>query len=85
MAVDIYNGGEPEFAPLDVNSDTAFDNNDANTSDKFAVGTQINGIPTESKFVSDKRITVDSNKNVNVESVQGVPPGNPSRMSWTSL
>jgi len=85
MAVDIYNGGVPDFAPLDVNNDSAFDNNDANTGDIYAVGTQIDGIPTESKFVSDKRITVDSNKNVNVESVQGVPPGSPSRMSWTSL
>ena len=85
MAVDIYNGGVPSFAPLDVNNDAVFDNNDANTDDVYAVGTQIDGIPTESKFVSDKRITVDSNKNVNVESVQGVPPGTPSRMSWTSL
>jgi len=85
MAVDIYNGGVPDFAPLDVNNDAAFDNDDANNSDVYAIGTQIDGIPTESKFVSDKRITVDSNKNVNVESVQGVPPGSPSRMSWTSL
>jgi type IV pilus assembly protein PilY1 len=85
MAVDIYNGGEPEFAPLDVNNDTVFNDSDGDTSSKYAVGTQINGIPTESKFVSDKRITVDSNKNVNVESVQGVPPGNPARMSWTTL
>ncbi|WP_455208157.1 pilus assembly protein [Kaarinaea lacus] len=85
MAVDIYNGGVPDFAPLDVNNDAVFDNDDANTGDIYAVGTQIDGIPTESKFVSDKRITVDSNKNVNVESVQGVPPGTPSRMSWTTL
>ncbi|WP_455220180.1 pilus assembly protein [Kaarinaea lacus] len=85
MAVDIYNGGEPDFAPLDVNDDAVFDDKDGNTSDVLAVGTKIDGIPTESKFVSDKRITVDSNKNVNVESVQGVPPGTPSRMSWTSL
>ncbi|MCI0506023.1 MAG: PQQ-binding-like beta-propeller repeat protein [Gammaproteobacteria bacterium] len=85
MAVDIFNGGEPDFAPLDVNNDAVFNDSDGNTSNKFAVGTQINGIPTESKFVSDKRITVDSNKNVNVESVQGLPPGNPSRMSWTTL
>jgi len=85
MAVDIANGGEPDFAPLDVNNDALFDGYDGNTSDKYAVGTQINGIPTESRFVSNKRITVDSNKNVNVEGVQGLPPGTPSRMSWTSL
>ena len=68
MAVDIYNGGEPEFPPLDVNNDNVFDENDATTNDELAIGTKIDGIPTESKFVSDKRITVDSEKNVNVES-----------------
>ena len=86
MAVDISNGGEPDFAPLDVNNDALFNlSGDADTDGNFAVGTQIEGIPTESKFVSDKRITVDSNKNVNVQSIQGGPPQPPSRMSWTSL
>ena len=87
MAVDIANGGQPNFAPIDVNNDNLFSSLDADSSDStiYAIGTQVDGIPTESRFVSDKRITVDSDKDVNIQSVQGLPPGNPARMSWTSL
>ncbi len=87
MAFDIFNGGQPNFQPMDVNGDNAFDAQDAlaGNSAVFAIGTQIDGIPTESRFVSGKRITVDSDKDVNIQSVQGVPPGNPARMSWTVL
>ncbi|MGD8573251.1 MAG: PilC/PilY family type IV pilus protein, partial [Gammaproteobacteria bacterium] len=84
MAVDIFNGGEPNFAPMDINGDGLFSELDGKN-DLFAVGSHVDGIPTESKFVSDKRITVDSEKNVNVDSVQGIPPGAASRMSWTSM
>jgi type IV pilus assembly protein PilY1 len=84
MAVDIFNGGEPSFAAIDVNGDGLLTELDG-TDTQFAIGGKVKGIPTESKFVSDKRITVDSNKNVNVHTVQGVPPGNGSRMSWTSM
>jgi len=87
MAVDIFNGGQPDFQPMDVNNDNLFDDKDAldNTPATFAVGTQVQGLPTESRFVSGKRITVDSDRDVNIQSVQGVPPGDPSRMSWTVL
>ena len=87
MAIDIFNGGQPDFKPIDVNNDGVYDDLDALKGDTtvYAVGTKIDGIPTESRFVSDKRITVDSDKDVNVQSVQGLPPGNPSRMSWTNL
>ena len=76
-----------EIDIIDVNNDNVFDDLDAKTGDAttYAVGTTIDGIPTESRFVSNKRITVDSDKDVNVQSVQGLPPGNPARMSWTSL
>ena len=89
MAVDIFNGGQPEFQPMDVNGDNEFNNLDylvgSENDPVFAVGTKVEGIPTESRFVSNKRITVDSDKDVNIQSVQGLPPGNPSRMSWTAL
>jgi len=87
MAIDIFNGGQPEFQPMDVNNDNLFNDQDAlnNTPTTFAIGTQVQGLPTESRFVSGKRITVDSDRDVNIQSVQGVPPGNPARMSWTVL
>jgi len=87
MAVDISNGGQPDFQPIDVNNDNMFDDNDAmnNDASKYAVGTKVDGIPTESRFISNKRITVDSDMDVNIQSVQGVKPDSPSRMSWTSL
>jgi type IV pilus assembly protein PilY1 len=87
MAIDIFNGGQPDFQPMDVNNDNLFNEQDAldNQPTIFAIGTQIDGIPTESRFVSGKRITVDSEKDVNVQSVQGVPAGDPARMSWTVL
>jgi len=84
MAVDIMNGGEPDFAPLDTNNDTYFSSTDG-TATKIAVGSQIEGVPTESKFISDKRITVDSQKNVNVQNIQGLAPIPASRLSWTSI
>ena len=87
MAVDIYNGGQPNFQPMDVNNDNAFDAQDALAGNDavFAVGTQVEGIPTESRFVSDKRITIDSDKELNIQQVQGIPNSDPSRMSWTVL
>lgn len=87
MAFDIFNGGQPDFQPIDVNNDNLYNEEDALTDQPtiFAIGTQIDGIPTESRFVSGKRITVDSDKDVNIQSVQGVMPGDPARMSWTVL
>ncbi|NOZ52566.1 MAG: PQQ-binding-like beta-propeller repeat protein [Gammaproteobacteria bacterium] len=84
MALDIMNGGEPDFAPLDTNNDTYFNNTDG-TATEIAVGSQIEGVPTESKFISDKRITVDSNKNINVQNIQGIAPTPASRLSWTTV
>jgi len=84
MALDIMSGGEPYFAPLDTNNDTHFNTTDG-TATKIAVGSKIEGVPTESKFISDKRITVDSNKNVNVQNIQGIAPIPASRLSWTSV
>jgi len=87
MAVDISNGGQPDFQPIDVNGDNSFDADDAMKDDasKYAVGTKVDGIPTESRFVSNKRVTVDSDMDVNIQSVQGVKPDSPSRKSWTGL
>jgi Tfp pilus tip-associated adhesin PilY1 len=84
MAIDIFNGGQPGFIPLDVNGDNVFDSSDS-VGDNYSVGVRLGGIPTESKCVSGKCFTVDSNQNIDVQPVQGVPPGSPSRMSWTSL
>ena len=84
MSVDILNGGIPEFPPLDVNGDGVFDNQDMDGTDP-AVGTHSEGIPTESRFISNKRVTADSNGNVKFDNFQPITPESPNRMSWTGL
>jgi len=49
------------------------------------VGTKSSGIPTESRFISDKRVTANSDGSVVFENVQPSGPQSPDRMSWTGL
>ncbi|MCG6866337.1 MAG: hypothetical protein LJE58_13030 [Thiogranum sp.] len=84
MAVDSLNGGTPSFQPIDVNADGAFDSNDM-VGGTASVGTKASGIPTESRFISDKRATANSDGSVTFERVQPQGPEKPSRMSWTGL
>jgi type IV pilus assembly protein PilY1 len=84
MAVDMVNGGTPSFQPIDVNGDGAFDSNDM-VGATVSVGTRSSGIPTESRFISDKRVTANSDGSVVFENVQPSGPQSPYRMSWTGL
>ena len=84
MAVDQLNGGMPSFAPVDVNGDGVFDALDE-LNGTVVVGTESTGIPTESRFISNKRITADSAGNVGIDNVQPALPKQPARMSWTGL
>ena len=89
MAVDQYDGSEPEFVVIDVNNDGVFDGADtvggANVS-----GTKSDGISTESRFLpagSDRmvRVTSDSTGGIDVTGVQTGPADPAGRMSWTLL
>ena len=84
MAVDMLNGGTPSFQPIDVNADGAFDTNDM-VGTTASVGTRSSGIPTDSTFISDKRVTANSDGTVVFENVQPSGPQSPARMSWTGL
>jgi type IV pilus assembly protein PilY1 len=84
MAVDMLNGGAPSFQPIDVNGDGNFDGLDM-VGTTVSVGTKSSGIPTESRFISDKRVTANSDGSVVFENVQPSGPQSPSRMSWTGL
>lgn len=84
MAVDMINGGEPSFQPIDINGDGYFNTNDMVAS-THTVGTKMSGIPTESRFISDKRVTANSDGSVTIENIQPSSPLAPSRMSWTGL
>lgn len=84
MAVDMFNGGEPGFQPIDVNGDGLFNIDDkANAS--FTVGTKTSGIPTESRFISDRRVTATSDGTVLFEKIRPSSPRAPERMSWTNV
>ena len=85
MAVDQLNGGEPSFIPIDVNGDGVFDTSDMLGSD-MVVGTKSSGIPTESRFISNKRVTADSTGNVGNMDFTDVQPSGPQsghRTAWT--
>ncbi len=84
MAVDIFNGGEPDFQPIDVNGDGVFDMADKVGSSN-TVGTQTTGIPTESRFISDRRVTATSDGSVLFERIRPTSPKAPERMSWTHV
>lgn len=84
MAVDMLTGGEPAFVPIDVNNDGVFDVNDQ-LSGAAVVGTDSTGVPAESRFLADKRVTADSTGAITIDNVQSGPPQTPSRMSWSEL
>ena len=84
MAVDLLTGGEPAFVPIDVNNDGVFDATDQ-LSGVSVVGTESSGVPAESRFISDKRVTADSTGAINIDNIQSGPPEIPSRMSWSEL
>jgi type IV pilus assembly protein PilY1 len=85
MAVDLFNGGVPDFQPIDVNGDGMFDINDKVGGSVTTVGTKTSGIPTESRFISNKRVTANSDGSIAFENIQHSSPFAPRRMSWTGL
>lgn len=84
MAVDMLNGGMPGFQPIDVNGDGLFDVTDQ-VGSNMVVGTKTSGIPTESRFISDKRVTANSDGSVNFQNIQHSGARPAERMSWTGL
>ncbi len=84
MAVDLLTGGAPTFEPIDVNNDGVFDLSDQ-SGGQMVVGTESSGVPAESRFISNKRVTADSSGALQIDNVQPTPPTPPSRMSWTEL
>lgn len=84
MAVDLFNGGEPNFQPIDVNGDGVFDLADQ-VGGTYSVGTKTSGIPTESRFISDRRVTATSDGTVLFEKIRPSNPRAPERMSWTNI
>ncbi|HHH45266.1 MAG TPA: hypothetical protein ENK49_14125, partial [Gammaproteobacteria bacterium] len=90
MAVDLRTGGAPSFVPIDVDNNGTFDANDK-LGASIVVGTQTDGakngggIPTESRFISNKRVTADSSGGVSIDNIQSELPLAPARMSWSEL
>lgn len=84
MAVDLLTGGEPTFIPIDINNDGVFDTSDQ-LGGASVVGTDSPGVPADSRFIGDKRVTADSTGAIGIDNYQFGPPETPSRMSWSEL
>lgn len=79
------NGATPEFGAVDVDGDGVIDENDLTELGKFVIGVQSDGIPTESRFISDKRVTTDSSGAIQADTVEPFERSTPGRTSWTPL
>lgn len=79
------NGGAPTFGAVDVDGDGVIDEDDMTEMDKFAAGIRADGIPTESRFISNKRVTTDSSGGIKVDTVEAFARNTPGRTSWTPL
>ncbi len=84
MAVDLLSGGAPAFVPIDVDNNGVFDSDDQ-LAGASVVGTQSNGVPAESRFISNKRVTADSTGAITIDNIQPGLPLLPARMSWSEL
>ncbi len=84
MSVSQFDGTDATFPIIDLNADGNFDSNDYVNS-ATPVGLQINSIPTESRFIGDKRVTATSLGDVRFDNIQALPPSPPSWMSWSDL
>lgn len=79
------NGGAPTFGAVDVNGDGVIDQADLTELGEFVSGVQSDGIPTESRFISDKRVTTDSSGAIQVDTVEPFERNAPGRTSWTPI
>lgn len=84
MSVNQIDGKQPNIPVVDLNNDGIFNTLDL-VNGVVPVGIQVDGIPTESRFIGDKRVTATSKGKVKFDTVQSLPPSPPSRMSWTDL
>jgi len=84
MAVDLLTGGAPKFVPIDIDNNGTFDASDK-LGASIVVGTQSDGVPAESRFISNKRVTADSTGAVSIDNMQSNLPPLPARMSWSEL
>ena len=57
MLASQLDGSAPKFGAVDVNGDGVIDDADLTALGKFVAGVETTGIPTESRFISDKRVT----------------------------
>ena len=78
-------GGAPQFGAVDVNGDGVIDDADLTALGEFVAGVQSDGIPTESRFISDKRVTTDSSGAIKVDEVEAFRRNQPARTSWSPL
>ncbi len=85
MSVKQSNGGEPDESVIDVDGNgTVADPADI-VAGHAVVGVKVNGMPTESRFISNTRVTATSRGNIKFERIRPLPASPPSRMSWTDL
>ena len=85
MALDIVNGGLPNFIPIDINNDGTFDASDK-VAGNPAVGSLSQGIPAAPRFISNYRIDNDTgSKTASAARVQPYKLIPPDRMSWTPV
>ena len=85
MALDMINGGVPNFIPIDVNGDGTFDTSDKVGTD-MAIGTKSGGIPAAPRFIGNYRVDNDTSSNsASTSRVQPMEPSAADRMSWTGL
>ena len=83
MALDIVNGGIPNFIPIDINNDGTLDASDKIGSNP-AVGSLSQGIPAAPRFISNYRVDNDTgSKTASATRVQPYDPNPADRMSWT--
>ncbi len=85
MLASQLDGSAPKFGAVDVNGDGVIDDADLTALGKFVAGVETTGIPTESRFISDKRVTTDSSGAVQVDTVEAFKRNAPGRTSWTPI
>ncbi len=85
MLASQLDGSAPNFGAVDVNGDGVIDEDDLTALGDFVAGVQTTGIPTESRFISNKRVTTDSSGAVKVDTVEPFENNAPARTSWTPI
>jgi len=85
MSVKQINGGEPDESVIDVDGNGVVADPADIVGGHVVVGVKVDGMPTESRFISNTRVTATSRGNIKFENIRPLPASPPSRMSWTDL